>query len=218
VIDNARIHAGNVIVGLASFGQATYEDSYNAGMGSNGLTSARHDVFAKELATMFPETYDPGTPEALVYSGQARLIDALEGTPLDFGKAVLSPTRTYAPVVQQVLKAMRSEVHGMVHCSGGAQTKVLHFVEGLRIIKDDLFPTPPLFAAIQRMSNTGWKEMYKVFNMGHRLEFYVPPARASEIIAISNSFGIDARIIGRVEAAPEKEVVLTSPHGTFTYN
>ncbi|MBP7408196.1 MAG: phosphoribosylformylglycinamidine cyclo-ligase [Flavobacteriales bacterium] len=218
VIDNARIHAGDVIVGLASFGQATYEDSYNAGMGSNGLTSARHDVFAKELATMFPETYDPGTPEALVYSGQARLIDALEGTPLDFGKAVLSPTRTYAPVVQQVLKAMRSEVHGMVHCSGGAQTKVLHFVEGLRIIKDDLFPTPPLFAAIQRMSNTGWKEMYKVFNMGHRLEFYVPPARASEIIAISNSFGIDARIIGRVEAAPVKEVVLTSPHGTFTYN
>ncbi|MBK6830552.1 MAG: phosphoribosylformylglycinamidine cyclo-ligase [Flavobacteriales bacterium] len=218
VIDNARIHAGNVIVGLASFGQATYEDSYNAGMGSNGLTSARHDVFAKQLATMFPETYDPGTPEALVYSGQAHLTDPLEGTPLDFGKAVLSPTRTYAPVVQQVLKAMRSEVHGMVHCSGGAQTKVLHFVEGLRIIKDDLFPTPPLFAAIQRMSNTGWKEMYKVFNMGHRLEFYVPPACASEIIAISNSFGIDARIIGRVEATPSKEVVLTSPHGVFTYN
>lgn len=218
VIDNARIQAGDLIVGLASDGQATYEDSYNAGMGSNGLTSARHDVFAKELAALFPETYDPGTPEALVYSGQARLTDPLEGTPLDFGKAVLSPTRTYAPVVQQVLKAMRSDVHGMVHCSGGAQTKVLHFVEGLRIIKDDLFATPPLFAAIQRMSGTDWKEMYKVFNMGHRMEFYVPQARASEIIAISKSFGVDAKIIGRVEAAPAKEVILTGPNGTYTYN
>ena len=218
VIDNARIQAGDVIVALASDGQATYEDSFNAGMGSNGLTSARHDVFAKEIAAKFPETFDPGTPEALVYSGQAKLTDALEGTPLDFGKAVLSPTRTYAPVVQQVLKAMRNEVHGMVHCSGGAQTKVLHFVEGLRIIKDDLFPTPPLFAAIQRMSGTDWKEMYKVFNMGHRMEFYVPGARAAEIIAIAKSFNIDARVIGRVEAAPTKEVVLTSQHGTFTYN
>ena len=218
VIDNARIQAGDVIVGLASDGQATYEDSFNAGMGSNGLTSARHDVFAKELATILPETYDPGTPEALVYSGQARLTDPLERTPLDFGKAVLSPTRTYAPVVQQVLEVMRSDVHGMVHCSGGAQTKVLHFVEGLRIIKDDLFPIPPLFAAIQRMGGTDWKEMYKVFNMGHRMEFYVPQARASEIIAVSKSFGIDAKIIGRVEAAPAKEVVLTSPHGFFTYN
>lgn len=218
VIDNARIQAGDVIVGLASDGQATYEDNYNAGMGSNGLTSARHDVFAKELATLFPETYDPGTPEGLVYSGQARLTDPLEGTPLDFGKAVLSPTRTYAPVVQQVLKAMRGDIHGMVHCSGGAQTKVLHFVEGLRIIKDDLFPIPPLFAAVRRMSGTDWKEMYKVFNMGHRMEFYVPQARASEIIAISKSFDIDARIIGHVEAAPAKEVILTSPNGTFTYN
>ena len=218
VIDNARIQAGDVIVGLASDGQATYEDSFNAGMGSNGLTSARHDVFAKELARILPETYDPGTPEALVYSGQARLTDPLERTPLDFGKAVLSPTRTYAPVVQQVLEVMRSDVHGMVHCSGGAQTKVLHFVEGLRIIKDDLFPIPPLFAAIQRMGGTDWKEMYKVFNMGHRMEFYVPQARASEIIAVSKSFGIDAKIIGRVEAAPAKEVVLTSPHGFFTYN
>lgn len=218
VIDNARIQAGDVIVALESYGQATYEDSYNAGMGSNGLTSARHDVFAKELATAFPETFDPGTPSDLVYSGQAGLTDPLPGTPLDFGKAVLSPTRTYAPVVNEVFKAMRSEIHGMVHCSGGAQTKVLHFVDGLRIIKNDLLPIPPLFEAIQRMSKTDWKEMYKVFNMGHRLEFYIPAARAEEIIAISRSFGIQAKVIGRVEAAPTKEVILTSPHGTFTYN
>ncbi|MBL7945267.1 MAG: phosphoribosylformylglycinamidine cyclo-ligase [Flavobacteriales bacterium] len=217
VIDNARIQAGDVVVALESCGQATYEDGYNAGMGSNGLTSARHDVFAKELATEFPETFDPGTPSELVYSGQARLTDPLPGTPLDFGKAVLSPTRTYAPVVNEVFKAMRSEVHGMVHCSGGAQTKVLHFVEGLRIIKDDLLPVPPLFEAIQRMSGTDWKEMYKVFNMGHRLEFYVPPSRAQELIAISKSFGIEAKVIGRVEPASVKEVVLTSPHGTFSY-
>jgi phosphoribosylformylglycinamidine cyclo-ligase len=171
----------------------------------------------RRLATVeYPETFDPGTPSELVYSGQARLTDPLEGTPLDFGKAVLSPTRTYAPVVNEVFRTMRSEIHGMVHCSGGAQTKVLHFVEGLRIIKDDLLPIPPLFDAIQRMSGTDWKEMYKVFNMGHRLEFYVPPSRAQEIIAISKSFGIDAKVIGRVEAAPEKEVVFTSPHGTFT--
>ena len=218
VIDNARIQAGDVVVALESCGQATYEDSYNAGMGSNGLTSARHDVFAKEMAVEYPETFDPGTPGELVYSGQARLTDPLPGTPLDFGRAVLSPTRTYAPVVNEVFRTMRSEVHGMVHCSGGAQTKVLHFVEGLRIIKDDLLPIPPLFDAIQRMSGTDWKEMYKVFNMGHRLEFYVPPSRAQEIIAISNSFGIDAKVIGRVETAPTKEVVLTSPHGTFTYH
>ncbi|MBK8226019.1 MAG: phosphoribosylformylglycinamidine cyclo-ligase [Flavobacteriales bacterium] len=217
VIDNARIKSGDVIVALASDGQAAYEHSYNAGMGSNGLTSARHDVFAKELAAKYPETFDPATPAELVYSGQARLNDPLEGTPLDFGKAVLSPTRTYAPVVKKVLDAMRPEIHGMVHCSGGAQTKVLHFVEGLRIIKDDLFSTPPLFAAIQGMSGTSWQEMYKVFNMGHRLEFYVQPARAEEIIAISKSFGIAAKVIGRVEAAPTKEVVLTSAHGRFTY-
>jgi phosphoribosylformylglycinamidine cyclo-ligase len=218
VIDNARIQAGDVVVALASYGQATYEEAYNAGMGSNGLTSARHDVFARSLATRFPETFDPGTPTELVYSGQAQLTDPLEGTPLDFGKAVLSPTRTYAPVVAQVLAAMRADVHGMVHCSGGAQTKVLHFVEGLRIIKDDLLPIPPLFNAIQRMSGTDWKEMYKVFNMGHRLEFFVPAEHAAEIIAISTSFGIDAKVIGRVEKAPAKEVVLTGPHGTFTYN
>ncbi len=218
VIDNARIQAGDVIVGLASYGQATYEEAYNSGIGSNGLTSARHDVFAKALATQYPETFDPGTPAELVYSGQAALTDPLPGTPWDFGRAVLSPTRTYAPVVNEVFKVMRSEVHGMVHCSGGAQTKVLHFVEGLRIIKDDLLPVPPLFAAIQQMSGTGWQEMYKVFNMGHRLEFYVPGGRAQEIIAIANSFGIDAQVIGRVEDAPAKEVVLTSEHGTFHYS
>jgi len=218
VVDNANIAAGDVIVGLASFGQASYEDSYNSGMGSNGLTSARHDVFAKYLATDFPESFDPGTPADLVYSGQARLTDRLEGTPLDFGKAVLSPTRTYAPVVREVLSTMRKDIHGMVHCSGGAQTKVLHFIDGLRVIKDDLFPVPPLFAAIQRMSGTDWKEMYRVFNMGHRLEFYVPERRASEIIAIAKSFGIEAKVIGRVEAAPRKEVVLTSPQDIFIYH
>lgn len=218
VVDNARIQAGDVIVGLASYGQASYEDHYNAGMGSNGLTSARHDIFNKELATAYPETFDPGTPEGLVYSGDAGLTDPLAGTPLDFGKAVLSPTRTYAPVVREVLNAMRKDVHGMVHCSGGAQTKVLHFVEGLRIIKDDLLPIPPLFAAIQRMSGTPWKEMYKVFNMGHRLEFYVPKHRAPEIINIAAAFGIEAQVIGRVEAAPAKEVVLTVPSGTYTYS
>jgi len=217
VIDNARIQAGDVIVGLASYGQATYETSYNAGMGSNGLTSARHDVFAKAVGEQYPETYDPGTPEHLVYSGQAHLTDPLEGTPLDFAKAVLSPTRTYAPVVKQLLATLRPHIHGMVHCSGGAQTKVLHFVEGLRIIKDQLLPIPPLFAAIQRMSGTDWKEMYKVFNMGHRMEIYLPPAHAAEVIDIASSFGIAAQVIGRVEAAPAKEVVLTSPHGTFTY-
>lgn len=217
VIDNARIQAGDVIVALSSTGKATYEDAYNAGMGSNGLTSARHDIFSKELATKYPETFDPATPSDLVYSGRAKLTDPLAGTPLDLGKAVLSPTRTYAPVVKQVLSTMRSDVHGMVHCSGGAQTKVLHFVEGLRIIKDDLFPTPPLFATIQEMSDTSWQEMYKVFNMGHRLEFYVPAARAQEIIAISESFGIDARVIGRVENAPVKELLLSSAHGSFTY-
>jgi phosphoribosylformylglycinamidine cyclo-ligase len=217
VIDNVRIQAGDVIVGLASFGKSSYEDDYNAGMGSNGLTSARHDVFAKAVGEKFPETYDPGTPAELIYSGQALLTDPLPGTPLDFGKAVLSPTRTYAPVIREVLMNMRSDIHGMVHCSGGAQTKVLHFVEGLCIIKDNLFPTPPLFAAIQRMSGTDWKEMYKVFNMGHRMEIYVPEARVPEIIGISTSFGIEAQVVGRVESAPAKEVVLTSEYGTFHY-
>jgi len=218
VIDNARIQAGDVIVGLASYGKATYEEDYNAGMGSNGLTSARHDVFANALAQAFPETFDPGTPAELVYSGQGALTDPLPGTPLDLGKAVLSPTRTYAPVVSEVFKIMRHHIHGMVHCSGGAQTKVLHFVEGLRIIKDDMLPIPPLFETIQRMSGTSWQEMYKVFNMGHRMEFYVPAGQAQEIIAIARSFNIEAKVIGRVEAAPQKEVILTSPHGVFTYN
>jgi phosphoribosylformylglycinamidine cyclo-ligase len=218
VIDNARIQAGDVVVGLASDGQATYEDGYNAGMGSNGLTSARHDVFAHALAAKYPETFDPATPADLVYSGQAQLTDPLEGTSLDFGKAVLSPTRTYAPVVKEVFDAMRGDVHGMVHCSGGAQTKVLHFVEQLRVVKDQLFPTPPLFAAIQRMSGTSWQEMYKVFNMGHRLEFYVPETRAAEIIAIAARFGIAGQVIGRVESAGTKEVLLTSQHGTFVYH
>ena len=217
VVDNARIQAGDVIVGLASFGQATYEDSYNAGMGSNGLTSARHDVFNKALGAAFPETYDAGTPEAFVYSGSARLTDRLEGTPLDYGKAVLSPTRTYAPVIREVLSRMHADIHGMVHCSGGAQAKVLHFIDDLRVVKDNLFPTPPLFVAIQHMSSTDWKEMYRVFNMGHRMELYVPETRAKEIIAISESFGIDARVAGRVEKAPAKEVLLKSEHGEFSY-
>ena len=217
VIDNANIQAGDVIVGLASYGQATYESVYNSGMGSNGLTSARHDVFNKALAIRFPETFDPLTLQELVYCGQANLTDPLPGTPLDFGKAVLSPTRTYAPVVAAAFQAMRRQIHGMVHCSGGAQTKVLHFVEGLRIIKDNLFPVPPLFEAIQRMSGTSPEEMYRVFNMGHRMEFYVPEEAAAELLAVARSFKIDAQIIGRVEAAPNKEVVLTSPAGQFTY-
>ena len=218
VVDNANIAAGDVIVGLASYGQASYEDDYNAGMGSNGLTSARHDIFSKALATNYPETFDPATPSDLVYSGQAKLTDPMEGTPLDHGRAVLSPTRTYAPVVREVLAAMRKEVHGMIHCSGGAQTKVLHFIKDLRVVKDNLLAVPPLFTAIQRMSGTPWKEMYQVFNMGHRMEFYVPEARAAEIISISASFGIEARVIGRVEAAAAKEVVIKGPNGTFTYS
>ena len=217
VIDNARIRPGDVVVGLASFGQATYEDTYNSGIGSNGLTSARHDVFAAAVGEAWPETYDPGTPQGLVYSGQARLTDPLEGTPLDMGGAVLSPTRTYAPIVREVLERMRNEVHGLVHCSGGAQAKVLHFIEGLRVVKDDLLPTPPLFAAIQRMSGTDWREMYRVFNMGHRLEFYLPAERAEEVMAIADSFGVEGRIVGRVEEAPDKEVVLHTPNGTFQY-
>lgn len=218
VIDNARIQAGDVIVGLASFGQATYEEAYNAGMGSNGLTSARHDVFAKVVGSVYPETYDPGTPEDLVYSGEARLTDPLAGTPLDLGKAVLSPTRTYAPVILEVLQRMRTDIHGMVHCSGGAQTKVLHFIGDVRVVKNNLFTSPPLFAAIQRMSGTDWSEMYRVFNMGHRMELYVPAQCAEEIIGISKGFGIDAQVVGRVEAAPAKEVVITSAHGEFRYN
>lgn len=217
VIDNARIQAGDVIVGLASFGQASYEDAYNSGIGSNGLTSARHDVFDRSLARDFPETFDPGTPEELIYSGHAKLTDPLPESPLDFGRAVLSPTRTYAPVIREVLARMRDDVHGMVHCSGGGQTKVLHFIEGLRVIKDDPFPTPPLFTAIQRMSGTDWKAMYRVFNMGHRMELYVPSGRAQAIIDIAAGFKIEGRVVGRVEVAPAKEVVIIGEHGTLRY-
>jgi phosphoribosylformylglycinamidine cyclo-ligase len=217
VIDNARIAAGDVIVGLASYGKASYEEEYNAGMGSNGLTSARHDVFSKAVAKAFPETYDHGVPEELVYSGDASLTDQLEGTPLDIGRAVLSPTRTYAPIVKEVLQQMRSHIHGMVHCSGGAQTKVLHFIDRLKVIKDDLLPIPPLFRAIQQMSGTNWEEMYKVFNMGHRMEFYVPQDLAADIISISSSFNVEAKVIGRVEEADRKEVVLITENGTYRY-
>jgi phosphoribosylformylglycinamidine cyclo-ligase len=218
VIDNANIQAGDVIVGLASFGQATYEKEYNGGMGSNGLTSARHDVFSKELATKFPESFDAAVPEHLVYTGKMKLTDLVDGSPLDAGKLVLSPTRTYAPIVQKVLEEVsRKNIHGMVHCSGGAQTKILHFVDQFHIIKDNLFPVPPLFQMIQEQSNTSWKEMYKVFNCGHRMEFYVPPKIAHQIIEISQSFGVDAQIVGRVEANETKKLTIQSPYGTFEY-
>lgn len=218
VIDNANIRPGDVIVGLASFGQATYEKQYNGGMGSNGLTSARHDVFGKYLAKKYPESFDAAVPEELVYSGDMTLTSTVEGSPLDAGKLVLSPTRTYAPVVKKILeKYSPAEIHGMVHCSGGAQTKVLHFVEGVHVIKDNLFPVPPLFRLIQEQSGTGWKEMYQVFNCGHRLELYVPQAIAEDIIAISKSYNIDAQIVGRVEAADTKKLTIKSQYGTFEY-
>jgi phosphoribosylformylglycinamidine cyclo-ligase len=217
VISNDRIQPGDVIVGLASFGQATYETEYNGGMGSNGLTSARHDVFSNELAADFPESYDSAVPEELVYSGSKHLLDKIEGTPLDAGKLVLSPTRTYAPVIKKILDEYRKEIHGMIHCSGGAQTKILHFIDKLHVIKDNLFATPPLFELIQKESGTDWKEMYKVFNMGHRMELYVSPQHASEIIRISESFGIPAQVVGRVEAYEAKKVTIFSPYGTFEY-
>lgn len=218
VINNANIAAGDVIVGLPSYGQATYEKEYNGGMGSNGLTSARHDVFAKYLAEKYPESYDHAVPEDLVYSGGLKLTDAVEGSPLDAGKLVLSPTRTYAPVVKKMLDAMRHEIHGMVHCSGGAQTKVLHFIKNLHVIKDNLFPIPPLFRTIHEQSGTDWSEMYKVFNMGHRLEVYLPAEKAQEVIEIAKSFNIDAQIIGRVEARPEgAKVTLHTENGVFEY-
>ncbi len=218
VIDNANIQAGDVIVGFESYGQATYETEYNGGMGSNGLTSARHDVFDKSYATKYPETFDPSVPLDLVYSGGYKVTDKLEGVPLDMGKLVLSPTRTYAPVMAAILKNHRAQIHGAVHCSGGAQTKVLHFVEKLHIIKNDLFEVPPLFEAIQKQSGTDWKEMYKVFNMGHRLELYVPENIATELIAIGKSFNIRAKIIGRVEAADKAQVTVKSEKGVFVYN
>ena len=218
IIDNANIKAGDVIVGLASYGQASYEKEYNGGMGSNGLTSARHDVFAKYLAKKYPESFDASVPKALVYSGSKQLTDAVADSPIDAGKLVLSPTRTYAPIVKQLLQEYSSQdIHGMVHCSGGAQTKILHFVEGLHIIKDNLFPVPPLFQLIQQESKTDWKEMYQVFNCGHRLELYVDEKIATEIINISKSFNVDAQVIGRVEAAENKRLTIKSEYGTFTY-
>lgn len=217
VINNANIRPGDVIVGLASFGQATYEKTYNGGMGSNGLTSARHDVFSKYLAEKYPESYDASVPEALVYSGRLRLTDAVEGVSLDAGKLVLSPTRTYAPVVKRLLDVMRPQIHGMVHCSGGAQTKILHFVDNVCVIKDNLFPVPPLFRIIQEQSGTDWAEMYKVFNMGHRLEIYVPAEIADEVIDVSKSFGIDAQIVGRIEKSEKKQLIIRSEFGEFNY-
>lgn len=220
VISNDRIQAGDVVVGLASYGQATYESEYNGGMGSNGLTSARHDVFNKAVAEKYPESFDPGIPYDLVFSGKKSLTDKIDipgfGA-MDAGKLVLSPTRTYAPVIKKILEQFRPQVHGMVHCSGGAQTKVLHFIEKLHVIKDNLFPVPPLFTLIQEQSGTPWKEMYQVFNMGHRMELYVPEAIAADIISISKSFNIDAQVIGRVEAAAEKKVTVKAPAGTFVY-
>ena len=217
VVSNHTIQDGDVIVGLASFGQATYETEYNGGMGSNGLTSARHDVFSKELATEFPESFDASVPADLVYSGSKKLTDEVEGSPLNAGKLVLSPTRTYAPVIKQILDNHRKDIHGMVHCSGGAQTKVLHFVNDVHVIKDNLFPIPPLFKLIQEESKTDWKEMYKVFNMGHRMEVYVPQEVAQSIIEISKSFNIDAQIVGRVEKNEGKKLTIQSEYGTFEY-
>jgi len=218
VIDNANIQPGDVIVGLASFGQATYETAYNGGMGSNGLTSARHDVFGHYLADKYPESFDAAIPKELVYSGRVKLTDAVEDSPIDAGKLVLSPTRTYAPIIKTILETYTSDsIHGMVHCSGGAQTKILHFVEGLHIIKDNMFTVPPLFKLIQEQSNTDWKEMYQVFNCGHRMELYVQPEIADAIIAISKSYNVDAQIVGRVETANSKKLTIQSEFGTFEY-
>jgi phosphoribosylformylglycinamidine cyclo-ligase len=217
VIDNSKIAADNVIVGLASFGKATYESEYNGGMGSNGLTSARHDVFNKLYAAKYPESFDQHVPANLVYSGQYRLTDSYEGSPLDVGKLVLSPTRTYAPIIIQILKNFRSKINGMVHCSGGAQTKVLHFIENVHVIKDNLFDVPPLFKMIKEQSGTEWKEMYKVFNMGHRMEIYTDAASAEQMISISKDFGVDAKIIGKVEASEKSQVTVKTELGTFIY-
>lgn len=218
VIDNSNIQSGDVIVGLASYGQAKYETEYNGGMGSNGLTSARHDVFEKSYAEKFSESFDPSVPTDLIYSGTYKLTDTVPGVPLNVGKLVLSPTRTYAPVMVQVLKELRNQIHGVVHCSGGAQTKVLHFIDGLHVIKDNLFEIPPLFKLIHEASGTDWKEMYKVFNMGHRLEIYLPASFAQQVIDLSNSFGVDAKIIGRVETASKKQVTIRSNTGEFVYH
>ena len=217
VIDNANIKAGDVIVGLESFGQATYEKEYNGGMGSNGLTSARHDVFDKYLAKKYPESFDPAVPGDLIYSGSKKLTDAVADVSLDAGKLVLSPTRTYAPIIKKILENHAKNVHGMVHCSGGAQTKILHFVDNLHIIKDNLFEVPPLFKMIQEQSKTDWSEMYQVFNCGHRMEIYVPKEIAEDIIAISKSFNVNAQIVGRVETSSKKKLTITSEYGKFVY-
>ncbi|MAO09068.1 MAG: phosphoribosylformylglycinamidine cyclo-ligase [Alteromonas sp.] len=218
VVDNANIQEGDVIVGLASYGQATYEKEYNGGMGSNGLTSARHDVFHNYLAEKYPESFDASVPPELVYSGTRNLTDEIPESPLDAGKLVLSPTRTYAPIIRKVLSEIKKEhIHGMVHCSGGAQTKILHFIDQLHIVKDTLFEIPPLFKLIQKESKTDWKEMYQVFNMGHRMELYVSEEVASEIIDISKSFGVDAKIIGRVEPSTTKKLTISSSVGSFQY-
>jgi len=218
IIDNANISEGDVIVGLSSFGQANYENFYNGGMGSNGLTSARHDVFNKNLIDKYPESFDPNVSKELVYSGSLNINEKINGLNTDAGKLVLSPTRTYAPIIKRILDQFDSKtIHGMVHCSGGAQTKILHFIENLHIIKDNLFETPPLFKIIQRESNTSWEEMYKVFNMGHRMELYVKPEFASKIVEISKSFGVDAKVIGRVEPSKEKKLTISSENGIYNY-
>ena len=217
VINNANIAGGDVIVGLSSSGKATYEKEYNGGMGSNGLTSARHDVFAKYLAEKYPESFDKNVPDELVYSGNVKLTDPVEGVDIDAGKLVLSPTRTYAPVIKKLLDKMRGKIHGMVHCSGGAQTKILHFIENKHVIKDNLFPTPPLFKLIQDQSGTDWREMYKVFNMGHRMEIYLSPEDANDVIEIAQSFGIEAQIVGRVEDSTENKLTIISEYGKFEY-
>jgi phosphoribosylformylglycinamidine cyclo-ligase len=218
VIDNSRISAGNIIIGLASFGKASYEDEYNGGMGSNGLTSARHDIFSNEYASRYPESYDKDVPAKLVYSGSYRLTDTVPGVGVNVGKLVLSPTRTYAPIIVEVLKNLRPQIHGLVHCSGGAQTKVLHFIENLHVIKDNLFELPPLFKIIHEQSGTAWKEMYKVFNMGHRMELYVDKKYVDDIIRISRKFNVDAKVIGRVEASSQKKVTIKSEFGEFVYS
>lgn len=218
VIDNSRIREGDVIVGLASYGQATYEETYNAGMGSNGLTSARHDIFAKYLAEKYPESYDPQVPDELVYAGSKKLTDRLDEVPVDIGKLVLSPTRTYAPIIKKILKKFTPQgIHGIIHCSGGGQTKILHYIDSLHIIKDNMFTVPPLFDLIQKESGTDWKEMYKVFNMGHRMELYLPEALAAEVIQISESFGVPAQIVGRVEASDTKKLSIQTDKGSFEY-
>lgn len=217
VISNHRIRPGDVIVGLSSSGQATYEKEYNGGMGSNGLTSARHDVFAHYLASQYPESYDPAVPSELIYSGSMKLTDKIAGLDIDAGKLVLSPTRTYAPVIKKLLDEMRCDIHGMVHCSGGAQTKVMHFVKGMRVIKNNLFPVPPLFRLIREQSGTDWQEMYKVFNMGHRMEIYLDSSSAPKVMEIASSYNIESRIVGFVESAPENRLVIESEFGRFEY-